>query len=395
MLRLQYLTIVLLAGGLLFGSLATKTAAQQPSDTPEMLYVANQGEASVSIIDMESFEVVETVDLQALGFSENARPHHAIAEPDGSAWYVSLIGENVVLKFDAENELAGQAQLEVPGLMALSPSGEELYVARSMSAVNPPSSVGIIERSSMEVIDEVDVFFSRPHAVATTADGPFFYAASLATNQLMGVDTESLRGEITTLPGETQVLIQLVASADGRQLVGTGQLTGQLLFFEADEEGGLAVTDTVEVGHQPWHPSYDRERELIYVPNKESNTISVVDAAAREVVATIEDEALAEPHGSALSADGRYLFVSNNHQRAMMEQMAQDMATGAEAPPSSESEHGTQPGTSHDGDEEGHDESHGEEERNGTVAIIDTETHEVVHVIEVGRYPTGIGTRAR
>jgi YVTN family beta-propeller protein len=32
---------------------------------------------------------------------------------------------------------------------------------------------------------------------------------------------------------------------------------------------------------------------------------------------------------------------------------------------------------------------------NGTISVIDTESLEVVNVIEVGEYPTGIGTRAR
>ncbi|NBC01901.1 MAG: hypothetical protein GVY15_13710 [Bacteroidetes bacterium] len=40
---------------------------------------------------------------------------------------------------------------------------------------------------------------------------------------------------------------------------------------------------------------------------------------------------------------------------------------------------------------EGPGESSGE--RPGTIAVIDTETLEVVRVIEVGVYPTGIGTR--
>ena len=58
------------------------------------LYVTNQNGASISVIDVERQEEVARVDLQALGFGPNAEAHDTALEPDGSFWYVSLIGEN-------------------------------------------------------------------------------------------------------------------------------------------------------------------------------------------------------------------------------------------------------------------------------------------------------------
>jgi YVTN family beta-propeller protein len=83
-----------------------------------------------------------------------------------------------------------------------------------------------------------------------------------------------------------------------------------------------------------------------------SNSISVVDVDNASVIATIRGDGLAQPHGAALSPDGRYLFVSNNNREGTYE-------------PSGE---------------------------NGTVTVIDTDTNEIVDIIEVGAYPTGIGT---
>ncbi|PSQ92395.1 MAG: hypothetical protein BRD30_02425, partial [Bacteroidetes bacterium QH_2_63_10] len=50
---------------------ASPAIGQAPSPK---LYVCNQGEATVSIIDMESQTVETTVDLKERGFSENAKP---------------------------------------------------------------------------------------------------------------------------------------------------------------------------------------------------------------------------------------------------------------------------------------------------------------------------------
>ena len=68
--------------------LPSASSAQGQSD---FLYVANQAAATISIIDVASNEVTETIDLQELGFSANAKPHYVVVEPDGSFWYVSLI----------------------------------------------------------------------------------------------------------------------------------------------------------------------------------------------------------------------------------------------------------------------------------------------------------------
>ena len=375
-------TLFVLSGGPLL--------AQDTAEERDLLYVANQGEASVAIIDMASQEVIETVDLTALGFSANASPHHVIAEPDGSAWYVSLISENTVLKFNAENELVDRASMEAPGLLSLHPTERTLFIAHSMMAVNPPQRIGIAPRDDLGALEQVEVFFDRPHAITVTPDGSFVYVGSLATNQLIGVDAESLRGDLLALDGPPHVLVQLATSPDGQQVAGTGQLTGRLLLFDVGAEGQLTLTDQVAVGAQPWHPTYSPDGSRIYVPNKQANTVSVVDTEQRTVTHTIEHDAFAEPHGTALSADGRYLYVSNNHRRGEMDHMMQDMGTMG-GDDGMHGDHGGHDEHSDHDSHEGHSESR--DERPGTIAVIDTETLEVVRVIEVGVYPTGIGTR--
>ena len=387
--------LALLVGGL---GEAVAPATAQPTDAPPRLYVCNQGEATVSVINMETNTVETVVDLTELGFSENASPHHAIAEPDGSAWYVSLISENTVLKFNANNELVSQGAMQAPGLLALHPNEDYLFAAHSMKAVNPPQRIGMMPRSDLSAIEQVDVFLDRPHAIAIPGSGDAVYVGSLATNQLMGLNPETQRGELTPLSGPTHVMVQMAASPTSNTVVGTGQMTGQLLFFNREENGALAPDTSITVGAQPWHPVYSPDGRHIYVPNKQSNTISVVDAEARSVVETIEHASLMQPHGSALSPDGRYLYVSNNHR-----QMSMTMSSEG-----GDTEQGDAQGDpSMDHDEMDHDEMQEDAMQedatsgsvpsgnNGTISVIDTESFEVVDVIEVGEYPTGIGTRAR
>ena len=90
----------------------------------ELLYVASQEEVTVAVIDMRTNQLVKTVDLKELGYSETAKAHHTAVEPDGSHWYVSLIAAGKVLKFDRDNQLVDEAAFEPAASQAHSPSAK-------------------------------------------------------------------------------------------------------------------------------------------------------------------------------------------------------------------------------------------------------------------------------
>lgn len=365
----------------LFGCAAPGPSAEAPAPVVEepavspglplapRIYATNQDDASVTVLDASTGEVIETMDLTELGFGPNAKPHHVVAEPDGSFWYVSLIGENRVLKLDARNNLVGQVELEVPGLMALDSDSERLLVGRSMSAVNPPRSIGVVDRDAMTV-EEIGVFFPRPHALATHPQLDIAYSASLATNQMAVVDAPEEEVEVIELPvpggyahtdhdmaamGDDMVhtLVQWAVSPDGRTLVGTGEMSRELLVYDLTDPYQPRLTDQVPVEARPWHPVFSPDGRWVWFANKGANAVTVVDTRTWTVADVVRGEGLAEPHGVALSPDGDLVFVSSND-------------LGDEYP-----------GVG------------------GTVVVIDAETREIVQVHPVGRNPTGVGTRAR
>ncbi|MCW9706554.1 YncE family protein [Fodinibius salsisoli] len=326
----------------------------------QRIYVCNQGEATLSVIDTQGNEILDTIDLQELGFSAKAKPHHTIAEPDGSYWYVTLIGANRVLKFNRDNELVGQTEMEVPGLLTLHPTRDLLLVGRSMSAVNPPQSIGIIKRSDMTLQQELPTFFPRPHAIASGPSGDWSFIASLAQNQMLSVDMESYETNLTRFLGQTHVFVDFAIAPDGETMVVTTQVTGKALVMDISNPASPTVIDTIDVNAQPWHPVFSPDGQYVYFGNKEAHTVTVLDMKSRTVDAVIEGEGLAQPHGSALSADGKYLYISNNNRKGTYK--ASGMAKNGEP--------------------------------RGTVTVINTQTREIEKIIEVGSYTTGIGTRA-
>ena len=335
-------------------------AAQGAAPAPVKLYVVNQTGASIAVID-EGRNALDTIlDLKALGFAANAKPHHVAVEPDGSHWYVSLIGAGRVLKFDRANRLLGQVALETPGLLALDPAHDRLYVGRSMTAVNPPPSLGVIRRSDFTLLDETDVFIPRPHALALAKDGRHAYTASLAENRFAVLDTETDRTELVDVPGPTATLVQFTVSPDGRRMVVGGELSSQLLVYDLADAARprLAGTVSLPAGSRPWDPVFAPDGRSVYLSLLGANQVGVVNLDGMKVEALIGGR-LAQPDGLALSPDGRTLYVANRNEGP---------------PPAEHAQHGT-----------------GTAGANGWVAVIDLATRQVTRTIEVGPSPTGVG----
>lgn len=327
-----------------------------PAAAQEYLYVASQEDVSVAVIDMATNELVTIVDLKDLGYAETAKAHDTAVDPDGSHWYVSLIAAGKILKFDRDNRLVAEADFETPGLLTVDPTSDRLYVGRSMAAVNPPQRIGEVQRSSM-AMEEVDVFFPRPHAMAVDPVSERFFSASLGQNSMAYAPLGAEEVDLLNLGGANHVIVQLAVSPDGAWMVGTGQVSGDLLVFDL-QGAEPTLTRSVAVGSQPWHPTVTPDGAEVWIPNQTGGSVTVVETADWTVVDVIEHPALVEPHGSAISPDGRTVYVS-----------ARNVA-------------GTYQGT-------------GDDPRPGTVVAIDRATREVVKVIEVGRYAAGMSTARR
>ena len=319
------------------------------------LYVANQDASTISVIDVKSQSLVETLDLQKLGFSAKAKPHHIQAEPDGSAWYVSLVGDGYVVKFDRNNKVVGKSPFATPGMLALDPKSDLLYVTRSMTAVNAPSSIGVIHRSTMAPAQVVDVVLGRPHGVSADPRGQFAYVAGMVDNQIATVNGATGEVTLTAVPGDMEhMFVGVSTSPDGRHVIATTQMTDKVFIYDATTPGKLVLAKTLDSPGWPWDQIWPADGSEFWFGNQKGNAVTVVNAKTMAVTDVIRGNGIAEPHGIAISPDQKYVFVSNHNLQ------------GVYTPRT-----GRTGGT-------------------GTVVVIDRKSHKIVKVIETDRDAVGM-----
>jgi DNA-binding beta-propeller fold protein YncE len=337
---------------------------QGQQSPPELLYVCVQDDAKIAVLDVASRELVRMIDLAALGYSANAKPHHIVVEPDGEHWYVSLIGDGRVVRFDREDRVVGQYETETPGMLAFDAGHGLLLASRSMSAVNPPSRVSIIEAGSMKG-EDVEVFLPRPHPMVVTADGLWAYTGSLGENQLAAIDMASGEASLTTIEGPPHAFVQFALSPDESTLVAATELTGRLLVFDLADPANPALVASVEVGAMAFDPVFAPDGRSVWVPVKGENQVAIVDAGSWEITGRVEGDGIRQPHAIVFSSDGRRAFVTNNSKADHMADPAHAGHAGGEA-----------------GDAK---------PMKGNVTVLDTRTMEVEKVIELGANVTGMG----
>lgn len=318
------------------------------------LYCPNQADDNVAIIDLDNQVVMKYVNVGTS--SANDAPHFIVA--NRQYWYVSLIGAAQVWKFDALTDtLVGSVIVPgSPALMALTPDGSKLYVSQFM--ISSTNRVYVLNTATMTVTKSIAVW-TMPHGARLNNAGTRLYVANMMSDNISVIDvaTDSV---VATIPvaydarpfGPTKYTPMEVAVSPNDSLVMvTCSEWREVRMFNAVTN---ALIDSFQVGDQPWHLQFTPDGMYCYVSNRRGNVVSVIHVPMRHVMSTISlPSAFSYPHGVDVSADGRYVFVSN-------ENVSHNYIPRYNT------------------------------EYVGNVCAIDHLTGQVVKVIEVGKMPTGL-----
>ena len=260
------------------------------------LYVGNYGDGTVSVIDALTNTVTDTLTV-------GPGPEFFTISKDGTKVFVANSGSNTVSVIDVATDTVTNTITvgNTPIELEVSPDGQRLFVPNQAS-----NSVSVIDVATETVVATVGGLPTAPQFITFTADSQKAFVASVTFPPNISVISNGpIPSLITTLsaggsPGE------LKATPDGQRVYVANTTSNDVTVIDTATN---AVIGTIAVGTNPQLVDITPDGTKVFVPNYTSNDVSVIDVASNTVIATITTGA--SPQGIAISPDGAYAYVAN------------------------------------------------------------------------------------
>lgn len=319
------------------------------------VYVCNQNSDKISIINGDAKVVSAIVDV---GDSLVLDSPHMVKEK-GIYFYVSLIASSKFLKIDKTTKqiISTVDNITKAGMIQILPDGTKAYVSRSSTSDPIFNSVYVIDLGGMTIIKEI--LFPAPgvpHGMGLTPDGTKLYVANLSLDRIHIVNTinDEYIDDIILPPG-TQPM-QAAVSPDGNFLYVSARGTAKLLVFDTTADTMLTEVD---VSPMPMQIAITSNGEKIYFGSMIMSVVNVVrhQNDTWNLEKSISHPGFSRLHGCDITADDKYVYVSSRN----------------EVPG------GFKPYFEVEG-----------EQAPGTIGIIDTQSDEVIKLIEIEQFGSGL-----
>ena len=349
---------------------ARNDAGKPPfADSRHKIYATNQGSDKVSVIDADAMVVSRIIDVDATAAIDS--PHNVHIDRQGRFGYVTLINSGLLVQFDAATDsvVATAPAGRSPAHPITSPDGGTVYVT-NWDQLQP--SLRVLDTATMT--EKFVIYFppslgGQPHGIAITGSGRTIYTANTYGQSIfkieIGESADDTRLTYIPLgdPGQRLDPLQVMLDGDESHVFVTCNFSGEVRVVDTALD---QMVEVIPIGGRVASQGRSPDGREIYVANWERNGIDVVDTREMRVVASLRNDGLAtpvfaHPHAAAFSGDGRYVFVTNENTNGAYPQ-----------------HHPTEGGG-----------------RNGNVAVIDAATRQVVKVLEVEVFPTGIAFLGR
>lgn len=289
---------------------AQETAAA-PAAGPTLV-VGNKAEDTVSFIDLESGEERARRDT-------GSQPHEIAVSPDGRQVAVVAYGGTTLDIFDV-------ASAERVRRIDLSPNRRPhglVWTAdnRLVATTEGSDTLTIVDLDD-DRVTAIPTGQRGSHMVAVAQDLSRAYVSNMGSGTVSAIDLEAGEKLADIAAGDTPEGLAL--SPDGATLWVADRDNAVLHAFDTRD---FSRTASVEVGNFPIRVAVSPDGATVVTSNAMDGTLTLVDAANREVARTIpvSGEGRAMQVTILFSADGATLYAAETNRRTIA---AVDMATG-------------------------------------------------------------------
>lgn len=320
--------LLVAAAAVLLPRLASRNAPPV-ARAADKIYVAEEGDGTVAVIDAQSRQVVKRIGLETK--QSGYMPHNVQVAPDGKTVWVTANamtpeeeGGGMRMKV-AQGEAMDQViviDAERDEVVKRIDMGSDLHL--SHVAVAPDGSFAVvaaqergmiygIDARTLEVVRNVETgALAQPHGLRIAPDGTQAFIAMLGGKSLGILDLKGFALSYVPLSGAA---VQVAVTPDGAYALVTLYDSKSVALYDR-RTGELSYVRLPEGAKGPvqLYPTPDSKYAYVadqgyYFDQPTGNAVYKIGLAAKGVVATIP--AGSAPHGVVVSKDGRYAYVTN------------------------------------------------------------------------------------
>lgn len=293
------------AGGVAFQNITRKA------------FITNQASDYVAVVNLDNNRLVRLIDVGGRNNQTQPldAPHVIIVDNQGMNFYVSLIAEGYMEKYDAHTyQRTGRMFIgSSPAHIVLSNDGQKGYITDFI----PAGSIKVFDTQTMTLTGNISEFRMKgPHGLRMTHDGTYLICATQISELLYVIRTSDneIEDVVTVDPtvppsgtGTSNFFpYQVAVTPDDKYAFVTCRESNDVRVFDIQTR---TFTNIIAVGLNPLAHEISPDGMWCYVPNRSSNSVSVINIQTMSVVKTISNVG-AQPHKIDFTEDGRYAYVT-------------------------------------------------------------------------------------
>lgn len=332
------------------------------SNSDHKVYSCNQGSDQVYIIDTDAMLVSGILDADFNSTIIDA-PHNV--QLYGNYYYFTEVAGQKFIKVDRTiNSVMGMVEgIEKAGMIQITPDGAKAFVSRSSTSAPVYNIIYSINTSTMQVTNEINLPVTGvPHALALSNDGKKLYVANMTRDRISIVDAvnDEFVDDIVlqhNFPPPYYEPMHMYISRDDRYLYVNCRTLSSILIVDVQTK---SIVREFSVPDHPMQGALSADGSKYYAVSHHLPFLSEITWSGNDwTIQKYEIDAFQHAYGADLTPDGRYLYVSCSNNDSAFQPRYRIPGKG----------------------------------RPSVICVYDVQNHELVKVIDIGSYATGIAAR--
>lgn len=276
-------------------------------------FITNQSADVVAVIKPNDKQVIRLIPVGGRPSTIDA-PHYITLSPDNKFFYVSLIQEGYVEKYDVTTHTQiGRMQAGLnPAHIVISPDGSTGFVT-NFDASGTERTVRKFNTETMQVMEQLsDPMMTAPHGMALSNDGQYLYVTSqigefifkMNTNYFSNHDS-LISAQIGSLPQGSYKPYQVILSSDNNFLFVSCVASNEVRVYNSSD---LTFVRSYPVGKNPLLMKFIKNSNELFVCNRNDSSVTVINTSTHDI-RTVHDAGV-QPHGVDFTSDGQYAYIA-------------------------------------------------------------------------------------